>query len=132
MLLQLNKSSILSAWRKKEIFLPLASLLILLSGFFYSRAILSSPDLDSEGTTQAFSVNLVIAGMSEETEDSGGVIRVNADFDEKNSNPEGSPLADYQADAKEGHRITADDPNLIDGSLLVDGTGEGKWRLIFP
>jgi hypothetical protein len=70
--------------------------------------------------------------MSEQTEDSGGVIRVNADFDEKNRNAEGNPLADYQPDAKEGHRIAPDDPNLMDGALSVEGTGKGKWRLIYP
>ena len=76
-------------------------------------------------------MNLVVDGMSEEAEDSGGVIRVNADFDENNMNAEGNPLADYQPDEKEGHRITADDPNLLHGSLLVSGSGEGRWRLIF-
>ncbi|UCB53002.1 MAG: polysaccharide deacetylase family protein [Candidatus Zixiibacteriota bacterium] len=70
--------------------------------------------------------------MSEESEDSGTVIRVNADFDEKNRNAKGNPLADYQPDEKEGHRITADDPNLVDGSLSIDGDGRGKWRLTFP
>ena len=70
--------------------------------------------------------------MSERTEDSGTVIRVNADFDEKNKNKEGNPLADYQPDQKKGHRIVPDDPNLLDGALSVMGAGKGKWRLLFP
>jgi peptidoglycan/xylan/chitin deacetylase (PgdA/CDA1 family) len=93
---------------------------------------LGSPQPDPEDRTPGFSVNLIVDGMTEESEDSGGVIRVNADFDEKNINEKGNPLADYQPDEKEGHRIVGDDPNLMDGSLLVDGWGKGKWRLIFP
>jgi len=71
--------------------------------------------------------------MSEEKEDSGGVIRINADFNEKNRNAKGNPLADYQADAKEGDRIIDGDSNLKDGSLSIqEESKRGKWRLIFP
>lgn len=77
-------------------------------------------------------MNLVIDEMPEKTEDSGAVIRVNADFDEKNKDEKGNPLADYQPDEKEGCRIVGDDPNLMDALLSVDGWGKGKWRLIFP
>ncbi|MGB7063435.1 MAG: polysaccharide deacetylase family protein [Candidatus Zixiibacteriota bacterium] len=131
-MLKPNKSSISLAWRHKAIFLPVASFLIVFSSFFHSKANLSSPDSGPEGTTQGFSVNLVIAGMSEETEDSGTVIRVNADFDEKNRDATGNPLADYQPDVKGGHRIVADDPNLLDGALFIEETRKGEWRLIFP
>ncbi|MGB2768568.1 MAG: polysaccharide deacetylase family protein, partial [Candidatus Zixiibacteriota bacterium] len=131
-MLKPNKSSISLAWRHKAIFLPVASFLIVFSSFFHSKANLSSPESDPEGTTQGFSVNLVIAGMSEETEEGGTVIRVNADFNEKNRNAEGNPLADYQPDEKKGHRIVADDPNLMDGALFIEEPGKGKWRLIFP
>jgi peptidoglycan/xylan/chitin deacetylase (PgdA/CDA1 family) len=87
-------------------------------------------------------VNLVVDEMWEGSEDSGGVIRVNADFDEQNKNKEGNPLSDYQPDEKEGHRIVGDDPNLKDASLKIRGEagagrggsfpGKGRWRLIFP
>lgn len=131
MLLNLNMASNSPACRNKEILLPVASLLLILSSFLYSKANLSSSDLHPEGRVQGFSVNLVIAGMPEESEDSGTVIRVNADFDEKNNNAEGNPLADYQPDEKEGHRIVGDDPNLMDGSFSIKGSGKGEWRLIF-
>jgi len=91
-----------------------------------------SPEKSEGRKDPAFSVNLIIDRMSEGAEDSGTVIRVNADFDEKNNNKEGNPLADYQPDQKRGHRITPDDPNLLDGSLSVVGSGEGKWRLLHP
>jgi peptidoglycan/xylan/chitin deacetylase (PgdA/CDA1 family) len=70
--------------------------------------------------------------MSEQTEEEGALIRVNADFDEKNRNADGNPLADYQPDEGEGHRIMPDDPNLVDGALSLNGAGKGKWRLVFP
>lgn len=71
--------------------------------------------------------------MPEEKEDSGGMIRVNANFDEGNKNIKGNPLADYQTDENEGHKIVEDDPNLKDGSLLVKGESKkGRWRLTFP
>jgi|GEM_PF-787091 len=132
MLLKLNKSSILPACRKKEMFLSIISLLLVFSSFPHSKVSASSSNVNKGEATREFSVNLAIAGMSEETEDSGTVIRVNADFDEKNRNAEGNPLADYQPDVKGGHRIVADDPNLMDGSLAIHGAGGGKWRLIFP
>ena len=132
MLLQFNKSSISPACRKKEMFLSIISLLLVLSSFPHSKVSASSSNVNKGEATRGFSVNLVIAGMSEETEDSGTVIRVNADFDEKNRNANGNPLADYQPDEKEGHRIVADDPNLLDGALFIEGPGKGKWRLIFP
>ena len=77
-------------------------------------------------------VNLVVDEMSEQAEDSGGVIRVNANFDEQNRKADGNPLADYQPDHMEGHRITPDDPNLKHGSFSVDASGKGRWRLVFP
>ena len=78
-------------------------------------------------------VNLIVDFMSEEKEDSGGVIRINADFDEKNRNAKGNPLSDYQADAEEGDRIVEDDSNLKDGSFSIQGESKrGRWRLIFP
>ena len=132
MLLQFNKSSISPACRKKKMFLSIISLLLVLSSFPHSKVSASSSNVNKGEATREFSVNLVIAGMSEETEDSGSVIRINADFDEKNRNGAGNPLADYQPDEEEGHRITADDPNLMDGLLSIDGLGKGKWRLIFP
>lgn len=70
--------------------------------------------------------------MSEEDDERGGMIRVNANFDEKNKNPQGKPLADYQPDRKKKHRIVEGDPNLMDGSLSINGSGKGRWRLIFP
>ena len=100
--------------------------------FSHPEANADSPDLDPKDTTAGFSLNLVIGGMSEEAEDSGTVIKINADFDEKNRNAAGNPLADYQPDEKEGHRIVGDDPNLLDGSLFIKGSGKGEWRLIFP
>jgi hypothetical protein len=86
----------------------------------------------SQSTGSMFLINLVVDEMSEQTEDSGGVIRVNANFDEQNKNADGSPLADYQPDHMQGHRISPDDPNLKHGSFSVDTSGKGRWRLIFP
>jgi len=85
------------------------------------------------GQTSKFVLNLIVDEMSEENEERGGVIRTNADFDEKNRNAKGNPLFDYQPDEKLGHSITQDDPNLKDASLSIHGkSGRGKWRLIFP
>ncbi len=71
--------------------------------------------------------------MSEEDEENpGGLIRVNADFDEKNKNAKGNPQADYQPDEKRGHGMVEDDSNLKDGSLALGGVGKGKWKLNFP
>ena len=112
--------------------LPFAFLLSLSFALFCSKASIGSADQSPGGENSRFSVDLVVDEMSEQSEDSGGVIRVNADFDEKNKNRDGNPLTDYQPDEKEGHRIVGDDPNLMDGSLLIDGAGKGKWRLVFP
>jgi peptidoglycan/xylan/chitin deacetylase (PgdA/CDA1 family) len=132
MLPNLNISSISPACRKRAMLVLVVSFLILIFFFFDPKANADSPELDPQDTTAGFSVNLVIGGMSEEAEDSGTIIKVNADFDEKNKNEKGNPLADYQPDEKEGHRIVGDDSNLMDGSLSIEGSGKGEWRLIFP
>ncbi len=83
--------------------------------------------------TYRYVVNLVVDSMSEEMEDTGEVIRINSDFDEKNKNAQGNPLSDYQPDEKKGDRIEEDDPNLKDASLSIKGeSANGKWRLTFP
>jgi peptidoglycan/xylan/chitin deacetylase (PgdA/CDA1 family) len=128
----LNKLNIPPLLREKAAALPCAVLLILCLALWRSAAGAESPDHNAGGENRAFSVDLVAGEMSEEAGDSGVVIRVNADFDEKNKNPEGNPLADYEPDEREGHRITPDDPNLMDGSLSVEGSGKGKWKLTFP
>ena len=81
-----------------------------------------------------FSVDLAVGDMPEENEDSvGGTLRVNADFDERNQNKKGHPLADYQPDEEHGHRIVEDDPNLINATFSVRGeSAAGRWRLVFP
>ena len=132
MFLRPCKSRIFSPWRTKELFLPIMSLLLALSSFPRSEAGADPSNVNAGGKTGEFSVNLVIDGMSEETEDSGAVIRINADFDEKNRNAQGNPMADYQPDEREGHRILDNDPNLVDGSLAIEASGSGRWRLIFP
>jgi peptidoglycan/xylan/chitin deacetylase (PgdA/CDA1 family) len=71
--------------------------------------------------------------LTEEEEDQGIVLRINADFDEKNQNEQGHPLPDYQPDFQHGNRIRYDDPDLKDLDLLVSGpAAEGRWRLVFP
>jgi peptidoglycan/xylan/chitin deacetylase (PgdA/CDA1 family) len=132
MFLKPCKSRVFSSRRTEGLLLPTIFLLLVLPSFPHSKVSAGSSNLNPGEATRGFSVNLVIGGMSEEIEDSGAVIRINADFDEKNRNAQGNPLADYQPDEKEGHRITPDDPNLMDGSLLLSGAGNGKWRLIFP
>ena len=116
------KPGIPTTLRLAKVLLPVISLLSALYICAHSEAGTEPSTVNRGRETGEFSVNLVI----------GGVIRVNADFDEKNRNEEGNPLADYQPDAKEGHRITPDDPNLMDAALSVEGTGKGKWRLIYP
>jgi peptidoglycan/xylan/chitin deacetylase (PgdA/CDA1 family) len=97
-----------------------------------STSLSDTPNKSQKKEDQKLSIDLLIDGMSEEEEEGGGMIRVNADYDENNENEEGNPLVDFQPDQIAGHRITADDPNLLDGSLTVDGPGKGKWRLTFP
>ncbi|NIM97135.1 MAG: hypothetical protein GTO24_03315, partial [candidate division Zixibacteria bacterium] len=118
--------------RKSAPLLFFALLLVLPFSIFYSSDKLKPPDQDSGAADSGFLVNLVVDEMSEQAEDSGGVIRVNANFDEQNKNADGNPLADYQPDYMQGHRIVAKDPNLNHGSLSIDGPGKGRWRLIFP
>lgn len=78
-------------------------------------------------------VNLIFDDLSEEKEDSGEVIRINANFDEGNQNARGTPLADYQADENLGHRIIPNDSDLKDGLLSIKGeSSKGNWKLIFP
>ncbi len=79
-------------------------------------------------------VDLRLSGVPEEKEkDEGGVLRVNADFDEQNKNKRDNPLADYQPDEKQGHRIRHDDPDLLNASLFLHGDStSGRWRLVFP
>ncbi len=100
----------------------------------YCSAKLSGSGRTQVPDTDRQVVDLVIGQVSEETEDTAGsVIRVNADFDEKNRSKEGNPLADYQPHEKHGHRIVGDDPNLEDASLSIAGeASRGRWRLIFP
>lgn len=101
--------------------------------FFPPSACLGASEPGRDKGTSRFSVNLVVDSMSEEMEDTGGVIRINSDFDEKNKDAKGNPLADYQPDVKKGDRIEEDDPNLKDASLSIEGESvKGKWRLTFP
>ncbi len=111
----------------------LFTFLFLLGLCSFHSACLEASEHNSDRGTPRFVVNLVVDSMSEEMEDSGGVIRINANFDEKNKNVKGNPLADYQPDVKKGDRIAEDDPNLKDASLSIEGVStKGKWRLIFP
>jgi len=116
------KPRISSTWRAASLLLPIILISLVLYLYPRSKSIASPSTADSGKGSGKVSLNLVM----------DGVIRINADFDEKNRNAAGNPLADYQPDAKEGHRITPDDSNLLDGSLSVIGAGKGKWRLIFP
>ena len=128
----LNKLNIPPLSRIRATALPSVLRLILCFALCCLGSVGGFPDQTAGGEDSAFSVDLVAGEMSEQSEDEGGMIRINADFDEKNKNEKGNPLADYQPDEKEGHRILAGDPNLMDGSLSVEGSGEGKWRLTFP
>jgi peptidoglycan/xylan/chitin deacetylase (PgdA/CDA1 family) len=84
--------------------------------------------------TSSLVVDLRLSGVPEEKEEGeGGVLRVNADFDEQNKNERGNPLADYQPDDKQGHRIRHDDSDLLNASLFIHGDStSGRWRLVFP
>lgn len=79
-------------------------------------------------------IDLIVNGMPEDLEIiRGEVIRVNSNYDEQNRNKKGKPLADYQPDAKHGHRIVKTDPNLLDAQLCLEGeSGSGRWRFVFP
>ena len=115
------------------IFLPLILINFFSLCLFFSPSLLCASDSGQNNTNSPGTVNLIINGMSEVAEDSGGVIRINADFDEKNKNAQGNPLADYRPDEKKGNRIVPDDPDLLDGSLSIEGESvRGKWRLVFP
>jgi len=121
----LNKST--------HVFLPFTLILSFIFHLFFYPILLNASELGHENNNSSWAVNLLVNGMSEEAEDWGGVIRINADFDEKNKNAKGNPLADYQPDEKRGHRIVEDDPDLMVGSLSIKGESvKGKWRLIFP
>ena len=68
-----------------------------------------------------------------EEESDGAEIRINADFDENNKNAANKPLEDFRPDATAGHRIVGDDPDLLDGTLTIQGyNAQGKWKMIFP
>jgi peptidoglycan/xylan/chitin deacetylase (PgdA/CDA1 family) len=119
--------------RGKETILSVATFLIIPVFVFCSGTNLNLPAQNPDAGDLRFSVNLTVNGMSEEEEENpGGVIRINADFDEKNRNEKGNLQADYQPDEKKGHRMVEDDPNLKDGSLTLSGAGKGKWKLLFP
>jgi peptidoglycan-N-acetylglucosamine deacetylase len=97
------------------------------------NACLEASEEKPNQATSRFVINLVVDSMSEEMEDTGGVIRINADFDEKNKNTQGNPLPDYQPDVKKGDRIEENDPNLKGASLSIEGEStKGKWKLTFP
>jgi peptidoglycan/xylan/chitin deacetylase (PgdA/CDA1 family) len=116
-----------------QVFLFFTSFVFLILYYLFSPTSLSAFYSKQENDNPTWTVNLVVNGMSEEAEDSGGVIRINANFDEKNKNTQGHPLADYQPDEKKGHRIVEDDLDLLDGSFSIEGESvKGKWRLIFP
>jgi peptidoglycan/xylan/chitin deacetylase (PgdA/CDA1 family) len=111
-----------------------STLLVFLTIYsLFSLSPLNAYDSKQENANPTWTVNLVINRMSEEAEDTGGVIRINGNFDEKNKNSRGNPLADYQPDEKKGNRIVQDDPDLLDGSFSIEEESvKGKWRLIFP
>ena len=79
-------------------------------------------------------VDLIVNGMPEDFEIiRGEVLTVNANYDEQNKNEQGKPLADYQPDANQGHRIVKTDSNLLDAQLYIGGESvRGKWRFVFP
>jgi peptidoglycan/xylan/chitin deacetylase (PgdA/CDA1 family) len=91
-----------------------------------------SADKSQKQGSRELSIDLIVDGMSEDEENQGRVIRINANYDENNRNKEGNPLADFQPDKIAGPRIKSDDPNLLDGSLSISGYGRGKWSLTFP
>jgi peptidoglycan/xylan/chitin deacetylase (PgdA/CDA1 family) len=116
-----------------QVLFPFALIVFLIFLFSFSPGFLNASESRQENDNPTWTVNLMVNGMSEEAEDSGGVIRINADFDEKNRNAQGNPLADYQPDEKKGHRIVEDDPDLLGESFSIEGkSGKGKWKLIFP
>ncbi|HEX7401634.1 MAG TPA: polysaccharide deacetylase family protein [candidate division Zixibacteria bacterium] len=117
--------------KSTQVFPLFALFVFLVLNYFFSPGLLNASP-SGQDNNPPWTVNLVVNGMSEEAEDSGGVIRINADFDEKNKNVQGHPLADYQPDEKKGRRIVEDDPDLLDGSFSIEGESvKGKWRLIF-
>ena len=132
MFLKLCKSRVFLPWQTGGLLLPIVSLLLVVCSFPGSKGGAGSVAANPGKGGRAFFVDLVMGGMSEQTEEEGSVIRVNADFDEKNRNADGNPLADYQPDEMESHRIARDDPNLMDGALWLNVAGKGKWRLVFP
>ncbi len=74
-------------------------------------------------------VDLQVAGVAQSTEHHiGGFIALNRDHDEGNTDPNGRPLADHEIDAAAGHRIVANDDELLDATLDLQGDG-GVWRL---
>jgi peptidoglycan/xylan/chitin deacetylase (PgdA/CDA1 family) len=128
-------SSVLSRLLHKSsaVFLPFVMTIYFFFCFFSSPTLLNAAPSEQKKNNSSWTVDLVVNGMSEEAEDSGGVIRINANFDEKNKNAQGTPLADYQPDEKKGQRIVEDDPDLLEGSFYIEGESvKGKWRLIFP
>jgi peptidoglycan/xylan/chitin deacetylase (PgdA/CDA1 family) len=107
--------------------------------FFLLLSILAFPfaakssEQNSPDENSGFRIDLRARGLTQKEEDEGLLLRVNADFDEKNQNEQGHPLADYQPDFQHGHRIRYDDPDLKDIDLSISGpSAEGRWRLIFP
>ncbi|MFH1335718.1 MAG: polysaccharide deacetylase family protein [Candidatus Zixiibacteriota bacterium] len=129
------RSNVLSRMLNKptQVLLPFILTVSFILYFFFPLTLLSASDSEQENDNSTWAVNLVVNGMSEEAEDSGGIIRINAGFDEKNKNAQGHPLADYQPDEKKGRRIVEDDPDLMDGFFSIEGKSiKGKWRLIFP
>ncbi len=107
-------------------------LFVMLLFILPSTGLSDTPNKSQMKRNAELSINLLVDGMSEEEEDEGGVVRINANFDENNRNKEGNPLADFQPDEMMRHRIVGDDPNLLDGSLSISGYGSGKWRITFP
>jgi peptidoglycan/xylan/chitin deacetylase (PgdA/CDA1 family) len=106
---------------------------LLLLWIFAFPSTAKASEQSSAGENPVFSIDLKARGLTEKEEDQGVVLRINADFDEKNQNEQGHPLADYQPDFQHGYRIRYDDPDLKDVDLSVSGpTAEGRWRLIFP
>jgi peptidoglycan/xylan/chitin deacetylase (PgdA/CDA1 family) len=107
-------------------------LFIILLFILSSSSLSDTPNKSQKKENQKLSIDLLIDGMLEEEEEKGGMIRINANYDENNRNKEGNPLADFQPDEIAGHRIVPDDHNLKDGSLSISGIGRGKWRITFP
>jgi RHS repeat-associated protein len=76
--------------------------------------------------------DLSVQGVDEAHEETDGAyVPLNANGDEGNKAPDGTPRLDDEPDAIAGDRILATDPGLVDASVSLDGT-PGNWQLTYP